>query len=44
MVEQLARPKDEVEVYWFSEQPSGYITDELLILIGRNSGVLSEKV
>ena len=30
MVEQLARPKDKVEVYWFSEQPNGYITDELL--------------
>ena len=28
MVEQLARPKDKVEVYWFSEQPNGYITDE----------------
>ncbi len=27
MVEQLARPKDKVEVYWFSEQPNGYITD-----------------
>ncbi len=30
MVEQLARPKDKVEVYWFSEQPNGYVTDELL--------------
>ena len=30
MVEQLARPTDKVEVYWFSEQPNGYITDELL--------------
>jgi alkanesulfonate monooxygenase SsuD/methylene tetrahydromethanopterin reductase-like flavin-dependent oxidoreductase (luciferase family) len=27
MVEQLARPKDKVEVYWFSEQPYGYVTD-----------------
>ncbi len=27
MVEQLARPKDKVEVYWFSEQPQGYVTD-----------------
>ena len=30
MVEQLARPKDKVEVYWFSEQPNGYITDNEL--------------
>ena len=30
MVDQLARPKDKVEVYWFSEQPNGYINDELL--------------
>ncbi|WP_089943479.1 LLM class flavin-dependent oxidoreductase, partial [Candidatus Entotheonella palauensis] len=27
MVEQLARPKDKVEVYWFSEQPYGHVTD-----------------
>ena len=27
MVEQLARPKDQVEVYWFSEQAQGYVTD-----------------
>ena len=24
MVDQLARPKDKVEVYWFSEQPYGH--------------------
>ena len=28
MVEQLTRPKDKVEVYWFSEQAYGHITDE----------------
>ena len=28
MVEQLARPKDKVEVFWFSEQPFGHVTDE----------------
>ncbi len=28
MVQQLARPKDTVEVYWFSEQPYGHVTDE----------------
>ena len=28
MVEQLARPKDKVEVYWFSEQPYGHVTSE----------------
>ncbi len=28
MAEQLARPKDKVEVYWFSEQPNGYVKDE----------------
>ena len=28
MVDQLARPKDKVEVYWFSEQPNGYVRDE----------------
>src|SRR5712691_4340065 len=27
MVEQLRRPTEQVEVYWFSEQPNGYITD-----------------
>src|SRR5215471_4591830 len=27
MVPQLARPKDHVEVYWFSEQPYGHVTD-----------------
>ena len=30
MVEQLARPKDKLEVYWFSEQPYRYITEENL--------------
>ena len=30
MVDQLARPKDQVEVYWFSEQPQGYIGDAQL--------------
>ena len=28
MVAQLPRPKDKVEVYWFSEQPYGPVTDE----------------
>ena len=28
MVEQLRRPTEQVEVFWFSEQPNGYITDE----------------
>ena len=28
MVDQLTRPTDRVEVYWFSEQPNGYVTDE----------------
>jgi len=28
MAEQLARPKDKVEVYWFSEQPYGHITNQ----------------
>ncbi len=28
MAEQLTRPTDKVEVYWFSEQPNGYVTDE----------------
>ena len=27
MVDQLARPKDHVEVYWFSEQAQGYVSD-----------------
>ena len=27
MVDQLARPKDKVEVYWFSEQAQGYVSD-----------------
>ena len=27
MAEQLRRPTDQVEVYWFSEQPNGYVTD-----------------
>ena len=44
IVGRLARPKDEIEVYWFSEQPNGYITDELITLLGRKSGVLSEQV
>ena len=30
MAEQLARPKDQVEVYWFSEQAQGYVTDGAL--------------
>ena len=28
MAEQLPRPKDKVEVYWFSEQPYGHVTNE----------------
>ena len=28
MTEQLRRPTDQVEVYWFSEQPNGYVTDQ----------------
>ena len=28
MVDQLARPIDKVEVYWFSEQPNGYVRNE----------------
>ena len=28
MVQQLPRPKDKVEVYWFSEQPNGYVGAE----------------
>ncbi len=27
MADQLRRPTDKVEVYWFSEQPNGYVTD-----------------
>ena len=27
MVDQLARPKDKMEVYWFSEQAQGYVSD-----------------
>src|SRR6266571_1855261 len=27
MVQQLLRPKDRVEVFWFSEQPYGHVTD-----------------
>ncbi len=30
MTEQLRRPTDQVEVYWFSEQPNGYVTDQEL--------------
>ena len=30
MVDQLARPTDKVEVYWFSEQAQGYVSDEQL--------------
>ena len=28
MVDTLARPTDKVEVYFFTEQPNGYITEE----------------
>ena len=28
MVDQLARPKDRVEVFWFSEQPNAYVKNE----------------
>ena len=28
MAEQLRRPTDTVEVYWFSEQPNGYVTNQ----------------
>jgi alkanesulfonate monooxygenase SsuD/methylene tetrahydromethanopterin reductase-like flavin-dependent oxidoreductase (luciferase family) len=28
MVDQLARPTDKVEVYWFSEHPNSYVRDE----------------
>src|SRR5262249_7842255 len=27
MVDQLRRPTEQVEVFWFSEQPNGYVTD-----------------
>ena len=27
MVEQLRRPTEQVEVFWFSEQPNDYVTD-----------------
>jgi hypothetical protein len=27
MVAQLRRPTEQVEVFWFSEQPNGYVTD-----------------
>ena len=27
MVDQLSRPKDQLEVYWFSEQAQGYVSD-----------------
>ena len=30
MVEQLARPTDKVEIYWFSEQPYGPVNDQHL--------------
>ena len=30
MVDQLSRPKDQMEVYWFSEQAQGYIADDQL--------------
>ena len=30
MVDQLARPKDKLEVYWFSEQAQGYVSDTQL--------------
>ena len=28
MAEQLQRPTDRVEVYWFNQQPNGYVTDQ----------------
>ena len=28
MVEQLTRPKDKAEIYWFSEQPYGHVGDQ----------------
>ena len=28
MVDQLARPKDKAEIYWFSEQPYGHVSNE----------------
>src|SRR5260370_40874736 len=30
MVEQLRRPTEQVEVFWFLGQPNGYVTDEAL--------------
>ena len=30
MVDQLSRPKDQMEVYWFSEQAQGYVSDNQL--------------
>ena len=30
MVAQLPRPKDKVEVFYFTEQPNGYINDQTL--------------
>ena len=30
MVQQLARPKDKVDVYYFTEQPYGHITNDQL--------------
>ena len=27
MPQQLPRPKDHVDIYWFSEQPYGHVTD-----------------
>ena len=28
MVDQLARPKEHTEIYWFSEQPYGHVKSE----------------
>ncbi len=28
MVDQLSRPKDQMEIYWFSEQAQGYIDEK----------------
>ena len=30
MVEQLVRPKDHMDIYWFSEQAQGYVSDSEL--------------
>jgi len=27
MVDQLARPKDQMEIYWFSDQAQGYVSE-----------------